>query len=53
MKLTKTQYKKLEELMPASRKLAKILNYKFMCAQIMVANVVRCQKNIESGTKFM
>ena len=30
MRLTKIQYKKLSELMPITRKMAKISNYKFM-----------------------
>ena len=36
MKLTKTQYKKLKELMPIARKQAKIQNYKFMCAMLYI-----------------
>ncbi len=36
MKFTKTQYKKLEGLMPIARKLAKILNCEFMCAMLYI-----------------
>ena len=36
MKLTKIQYKKLEELMPFVRKPAKVSNYKFMCAMLYI-----------------
>ena len=36
MKLTKTQYKKPKEPMPIARKLAKVLNYKFMCAMFYI-----------------
>ena len=36
MKFTKLQFKKLEELMPISRKPVKISNYKFMCAMIYI-----------------
>ena len=36
MKLTKIQYKKLEELMPIARKPAKASNYKFMCAMLYI-----------------
>ena len=57
MKFTKSQYKKLEGLMPIARKLAKISNYKFMCAMLyikkMVANGGHCQKNMETGTQFI
>ena len=39
MKLTKIQYKKLEELMPIARKAAKVSNYKFMCTTLyMIEN---------------
>ncbi len=48
MKLTKTQYKKLEGLMSIARKPTKTSNYKFMCAMLyikkMVINGERCQK---------
>ena len=43
MKLTKIQYKKLEELMPIARKPAKISNYKFMCAMLYI---------VENGGKW-
>ena len=43
MKLTKTQYKKLKELMPIARKPAKVSNYKFMCAMLHI---------IEDGCKW-
>ena len=43
MKLTKIQYKKLEELMPIARKPAKISNYEFMCAMFYI---------IENGCKW-
>ena len=36
MKLTKIQYKQLEELMLIARKPAKVSNYKFMCAMLYV-----------------
>ena len=36
MKLTKTQYKKLEGLMPIARKPTKISNYQFMCAVLYI-----------------
>ena len=42
MKLTKIQYKKLEELMPIARKPAKVSNCKFMCTMPYV---------IENGCK--
>ena len=44
MKLTKIQYKKLEELMPIVRKAAKVSNYKFMCAIFYI---------IENGCKWV
>ena len=44
MKLTKIQYKKLERLMSIERKLAKVLNYKFMCAMLYI---------IENGCKWI
>ena len=43
MKLTKIQYKKLEELMPIARKPAKVSNYQFMCAMLYI---------IENGCKW-
>ncbi len=43
MKLTKTQYKKLEGLMPIARKPAKISNYQFMCAMLYI---------VENGCKW-
>ena len=43
MKLTKIQYKKLEELMPIAKKPAKASNYKFMSAVIYI---------IENGCKW-
>ena len=43
MKLTKTQYKKLEGLMPIARKPAKISNYEFMCAMLYI---------VENGCKW-
>ena len=43
MKLTKIQYKKLEELMLIARKPAKVSNYKFMCAMLYI---------IENGCKW-
>ena len=43
MKLTKIQYKKLEELMPIARKPAKVSNYKFMCAMLYI---------VENGCKW-
>ena len=42
MKLTKIQYKKLEELMSIARKPAKVSNYQFMCAMLYI---------IENGCK--
>ena len=36
MKLTKIQYKKLEESMPIAKKPVKISNYKFMCAMFYI-----------------
>ena len=54
MKLTKTQYKKLEGLMPIARKPAKISNYEFMCAMLyIVENGCKWRalsKNMETGT---
>ena len=44
MKLTKIQYKKLEELMQIARKSAKVSNYKFMCAMLYI---------IENGCQWM
>ena len=43
MKLTKIQYKKLEELMSIARKPAKVPNYKFMCVMLYI---------IENGCKW-
>ena len=43
MRLTKIQYKKLSELMPITRKMAKISNYKFMRAMLYI---------IENGYKW-
>ena len=43
MKLTKTQYKKLEGLMPIARKPVKISNYEFMCAMLYI---------VENGCKW-
>ena len=43
MKLTKIQYKKLEELMPIARKPAKVSNYQFMRAMLYI---------IENGCKW-
>ena len=43
MKLTKTQYKKLEELMPTMRKLPRVSNYKFTYAMLYI---------IENGCKW-
>ena len=43
MKLTKIQYKKLEELMPIARKPAKVSNYEFMCTMLYI---------IENGCKW-
>ena len=43
MRLTKIQYKKLEELMPAARKPAKVSSYKFMYAVLYI---------IENGGKW-
>ena len=36
MKLTKMKYKKLEELMPIVRKLAKVSNYKLICTMFYI-----------------
>ena len=43
MKLTKAQYKKLEELMPTMRKLPRVSNYKFTYAMLYI---------IENGCKW-
>ena len=43
MELTKTQYKKLEGLMPIARKPVKISNYEFMCAMLYI---------VENGCKW-
>ena len=43
MKLTKTRYKKLDELMPIARKPAKISNYEFICAMLYI---------VENGCKW-
>ena len=43
MKFTKSQYKKLEGLMPIARKPAKISNYEFMCAMLYI---------VENGCKW-
>jgi transposase len=43
MKLTKTQYRKIEHLMPIPRKPAEISNYQFMCALLYI---------IENGCKW-
>ena len=57
MKLTKTQYKKLDGLMPIARKPAKISNYQFMCTMFYIKKMVATegyyQKNIETGTQFI
>ena len=44
MKLTKIQYKKLEELMPIAKKPANLSNYKFMCVILYI---------IDNGCKRM
>ena len=44
MKLTKIQYEKLEELMTAARKPAKVSNYKFMYSMLYI---------IENGCKWI
>ena len=44
MKLTKIQYKKLEELMPIAWKTAKVSTYKFMCTMLYI---------IENGCKWV
>ena len=44
MKLTKIQYKKLEELMPIAKKPANLSNYKFMCVMLYI---------IDNGCKRM
>ena len=36
MKFTKSQYKKLEGLIPIAMESAKIANYKFMCAMLYI-----------------
>ena len=57
MKLTKIQYKKLEELMPVAKKPAKLSNYKFMCAMLyMIENGCKwglLQKKHGKYTQFM
>ena len=57
MKLTKMQYKKLGELVPAAKKTAKVQNYKFMYVILcIVENGCKWKalpKNMESGTQFM
>ncbi len=54
MKFTKTQYKKLEKLIPIAGKPAKISNYEFMCAILyIIKNSWHYQKNMGIGTQFM
>ena len=43
MQLTKIQCKKLEELIPTTRKPANVSNYKFMCAMLYI---------VENGCKW-
>ena len=57
MKFTKSQYKKLEGLMPIARKPAKISNYEFMCAMLYIVEnggkLRALPKNMETGTQFI